>query len=141
MNRRSQAILGAGLAAWMALASALGAAEAPAASRRGALFVSSDAPPVALQRPIPWSTISEVQTGHTMTGRGAVLGAQAGVGVGAALVTVFLLSRDQGGDAGGLAAISDMAGSALIGGFIGASVDRSHGRWRTIYRADDGAGR
>jgi hypothetical protein len=102
------------------------------ARQRQALFVTRDAPKPPIPPPIKWQEISEIQTGHSMTGRGAFVGLLLGAALGA---TAAAMSDPSGseGDAG-YRAIGFFSGGVLLGTFAGTVIGMGSG-WRTVYRA------
>jgi len=67
--------------------------------RRSGLFVSADAPPAHAEAPVPWSQITEIQTGHTMTNRGMLIGAALGLFASGFVMTGITRSSSTGGGA------------------------------------------
>ncbi len=96
---------------------------------RRALFLSADAPPVAVPRRIPWREISEVQVGHTMTGRGALIGTLCS----AFICTTMLLWALDRPPSSELPALGLVIAPIVVGPIVGAEIGRSHGHWRTVY--------
>jgi hypothetical protein len=111
------------------LSMALAAGAPSGGASVAASFLSADAPPVAVPRRIPWSEISEVQVGHTMTGRGALIGTLCSAFI---CTTMLLLALDRPRSSE-LPALGLVTAAIVVGPIVGAAIGRSHGHWRTVY--------
>lgn len=112
-----------------------GVGSADWARGTGALFVAENTPPETVPRTIPWSEISQVQTGRTHAGRGALIGALCATFID---VTLFLVSIDKRGQIEWSPALSVATGIIAAGPFVGAAIGASHGSWRNAYTAGAG---
>jgi len=98
------------------------------AHRRPALLLTPNASRPAIPAPIPWSEISELQTGRSRPGVGALVGFATGA---VAAVGIFHIEALNEGEAWrnlgiGMATLTT---STILGALIGST----HG-WRTVYR-------
>ena len=100
------------------------------ARTRTAIVVTGDTPPAKVRPPIPWSEISEMQSGQNRVMQGALIGLAAGLLVGSGLV---LDSFGTGDGKTALQAIATGIGVAFAAPFAGALIFSGRG-WRTIYR-------
>ena len=97
---------------------------------RPALILAAGTPPANVRPPIPWSEISEIQSGRSRVTRGALIGLAAGLLIGSSVV-LDSFGTDDGKTA--LQAIATGIGVAVAAPFVGAAIFSGHG-WRTIYR-------
>jgi hypothetical protein len=100
---------------------------------RPAMIVLGEAPARPVPAPIPWSEISEIQTGSVGPLKGAVIGTLTGIVVGG---TLAARSTPGGyvGEGEAFRAIAIFGGSIFAGALVGSVVGSLTG-WRTVYRA------
>jgi hypothetical protein len=99
------------------------------ARTRAAIVVTGDTPPAKVRPTIPWSEISEMQSGQNRVMQGALIGLAAGLLIGSGLV-LDSFGTDDGKTA--VQAIATGIGVAVATPFAGALIFSGRG-WHTIY--------
>lgn len=102
--------------------------------RRSVRAHEQPAPPAHAEAPVPWSQITEIQTGHTMTNRGMLIGAALGLFASGFVMTGITRSSSSG--EAGLATLVVVPVALVTGALIGASIGHSQWRGDPVYRAD-----
>jgi hypothetical protein len=98
--------------------------------RRPGLIVTEGAELLPTPQPIAWREISEIQTGHSMTGVGALAGFLIGTG---GFAIPYLASQQHATEEEAFAAVSISLSVIVTTTAVGAIIGSRCG-WRTIYR-------
>ena len=104
--------------------------ESAAERHRPALIVGDVATP-PIPPPIPWSQISEVQTGSRRLLKGFAMGTMIGLAVGGIVAATVSNGGTTEGEA--YASLGAFTGLVLLGMVVGTAVGSSP-KWRTVYR-------